>query len=166
MSKLHEIDAAHPRRRREPREIADDAAAERDHGRIAARAEPRERIEHARRVVERLRRFAGRQHDRVVRQRAERALDAREIEGCDAIVGDDERMASAQRAGPAAIVEETRADPDRIAPLAERDVDLDHAAAPALPRCQCVSRSPTIWRAVCALLPVPADAMRRSAISS
>ena len=129
---LDHVDPAHPARRGEAGEVADHAAAKRDHRRVAGRAEAGERVEHLAEARQGLFPFAGGHHEtrdcQCRPRRAQCGLDAVGIQRRDMGVADDQDVAAAQRQHqPRAVVEKARTNRNRIRRIAG-DFDRAHAA--------------------------------------
>ena len=122
---LHVVDAALVAGRGEARHVADDAAAERDHGRVAIHALRDQRIEIRAKLSQRLVLLAVRQHQRRHASIAcSAACNLARYSGATVSLVTISRFAAAMCVRQQLrVVEQPRPDQDRIAALAERDVD-------------------------------------------
>ena len=116
---LHAVDAAHPAGGGEPGHVADDAAAQRDHRRVAGRAECGESLDHRAEVGQGFLGFAGGDDvagDVQVRLRpAQRGFEPVGVERCHVRIADQECVAATQRRRQqVAVVEQAGADGDAI----------------------------------------------------
>jgi hypothetical protein len=125
---LHERDAALITGGREPCHVADDAASQGNDAGVAREAIRHEHVEHARHVRERLVDLAVRQHDFDAASRRERRRELRGVDWAYGRVGDDENIARGHDAIDfLAKLHGAGADEDRIAALAQADVNSFHA---------------------------------------
>jgi hypothetical protein len=123
---LHEAHAAAHGRRREARQVPDDAAAERHHEVAALDAGGQDAVADPRPDVEGFRRLAGRDGDHRGGEavRLEGPRQRLPVEGADMAVGDDRGGAGAERRDPGSrLGEQPAPDQDVVGPPAERDVD-------------------------------------------
>ncbi len=124
---LHEVHAAAHDRRGEAGEIADHAAAERDHHVAALEAGIENAVDHILQCLETLRRLARRDGDlgRLDAGFLQALRDGRQMVAGDVFVGDDRRAGSRQHRGDmtSGLGEKAGSDQDVVGAVAERDVD-------------------------------------------
>ena len=127
---LHEIDAALVAGRDEAGEVADHAAAERQHQRVASETVGDQHVEHAARRGERLVLFAVRQNHFDNAPIRERGANRRCIQRRNDRVADQQDVACRQRGlQQRVLVQESRPDDDRIRAIFELYGECLHAAA-------------------------------------
>ena len=115
-------DSSLPRRRREAGDVADDAAAEREHGAVTVDARSSEPVVNPSERVERLGRLAIGEDAFLERAAHECGAQPRQVEGRHGRVADDEQAAGGKvRFEEAPIGEESLANVDRVAARAEFD---------------------------------------------
>ena len=140
---LHDRDAALVGRGREARDVADHAAAEREHRPVAVDAGPDQRVDDGGDVAERLLLLAARQDaDRVVAA-CQAFLEPRQPQRAHRVVGHDQELRRDRVAREQlARAEEPRPDQDRVGALAELHLQALHVRPrPARARCRRRPRS-------------------------
>jgi hypothetical protein len=128
---LHDRDAALVRGCRESRDVADHAAAEREHHAVPVEARGDQRVDDDRDVAEGLLLLAAGQHAGLEGPADESLLEPRHPQRPDHVVGHDEELLRARMPRKELRrAEQPRARDDRVGALAELDLELLHHSGP------------------------------------